>query len=266
MNEKQKIIASEVNEWEPVSIDHLISPHTDFLRELLEYYWNEKASGKEMNFPHILMYSNKDGLGRSCISRLLSSELGLNYVEKVGYWLSKAGEELAELFECKNTLLFLETNKYALSTSSVSLILQLLHNPKEIFYMDMLNYVPKKVQAAPDFTLILSTENSTVWDTFQDRFPVVLKFTETMYRPEEMKAILQQRVKALNWSITESASKHLLTYAHLSPYTLMQLLQLSWISARSENKYEITLDQVKLARYRLTHNSTGRFRQKDTGT
>jgi Holliday junction resolvasome RuvABC ATP-dependent DNA helicase subunit len=263
MDEKQKIIASNVNEWEPLSIDHLISHHKDFLRELLEYHWNEKNSGKQMNFPHILMYATRDGLGRSCIARLLSSELGLTYVEKVGYWLSRNGDELAQLFESRNTLLFLETNKYYLSTPSINLILQLLRNPREVFFKDLFANDSRKVEVAPDFTLILSTENSTLFDTFHDRFPILLRFTENRYRSEEMKSILEQRIKALNWQITESAVKHLLTYAHLSPYTLMQLLQYAWIAARAANKFEITLDQVKQARYRLTHNRVGLTRPKD---
>jgi Holliday junction resolvasome RuvABC ATP-dependent DNA helicase subunit len=264
MDAKQKTIASHINEWEPQGIDHLISPHTNFLRELIEFYWNEKASGKEMAFPHILLHSTRDGLGRSCIARLLSSELGLTFVEKVGYWLSRNGDELAPLFESRNTLLFLETNRYGLSTQSVNLILQLLHNPQEVFFKDLFADASQKIEVSPDFTLILSTENPTLWDTFHDRFPFVLRFTETMYRPEEIKAILDQRIKALNWQITEAATKHILAYAHLSPCTLMQLLQYAWIAARAANKFEITLDQVKQARYRLTHTGTGRLRQKNT--
>jgi hypothetical protein len=172
MDAKQKIIASHINEWEPQGIDHLISPHTDFLRELLEYYWNEKASGKEMAFPHVLMHTTRDGLGRSCIARLLSSELGMTYVEKVGYWLSRNGDELAQLFETPNTLLFLETNKYCISPPSVNLILQLLQNPHEVVFKDFFAHiltgrtVLKKLHSFPDS---LSTHNGFSVLTFRIR-------------------------------------------------------------------------------------------------
>lgn len=255
MDIRQKTIASGVNEWEPVAIDHLISPHTDYVRELLNYFWTERANGKkDIPFPSILMFTTRDGLGRKCLSRVLSSELGYTFIEKIGYWLSQDGEELAQSFELPNTMLFLETNKHQLSTLSVNLILRLLQNPKEFVFTNPFSGIVRNINVPADFTLILSTENAVLFDTFKDRFPVVLRFTEMTYTKDDLKAILHQRIKVLNWSITDAAANRILTYAHVCPQTLTLLLQLSWVQARAAGKFEITYDHVKKARYWLTKN------------
>lgn len=258
MEMKQNIIAENIDQWQPVTIEHLISPHTDYVRELLGYYWTERAYGKkDMPFPPILMYATRDGLGRKCLGKIIASELGYTFTEKVGYWLSRNGAELVDLFETPNTLLFLETNKYNLSTPSVNLILRLLDNPKELVFTDPFSDVARKFEASSDFSLILSTENAILFDTFKDRFPIVLRFNETMYSKDELEAILHQRIKALNWSITDAAESRILTYAHLIPQTLMLLLQLAWVQTRAAGKFEITFDHVKKARSWLHQNGMG---------
>lgn len=172
---------------------------------------------------HVLLYG-PPGLGKTTLSNIIASELGVNIKVTSGPALERAGDLAAILTKLEeNDILFID-EIHALNRT----VEEKLYSAMEDFAFDI---VLGKGPAATSmrinlnkFTLIgATTRVGRLTAPFRDRFGIVLRLE--MYSPDELSVIIKRSAKILNAKIDETAAYELARRSRGTPRIANRLLK-----------------------------------------
>ena len=214
------------------------------VKEMLKVYI-EAAKGRSDSLDHTLLYG-PPGLGKTTLSGIIASEMGVNFRVTSGPAIEKQGDLAAIL-----------TNLAPGDVLFIDEIHRLSRNIEEILYPAMEDYVLDiiigKGPAArsirvplPKFTLVGATTRAGQLSTpLRDRFGVLLRLE--LYTPDELATIVRRSASLLEVGITEEGSYEIASRSRGTPRIANRLLKRVRDYAQVKGNGEITLEIAKTA-------------------
>lgn len=172
---------------------------------------------------HILFHG-PPGLGKTTLSKIIASELGVNIKSTSGPVLTKVGELAAVLTNLEeNDVLFID-EIHRLSTS----IEEVLYPAMEDFFIDIVigdGPAARTVKIdLPKFTLVgATTRIGLLSNPLKDRFGIPLKLD--FYTPSELQAVIISCASRLNCTTSEEAALVLAKASRGTPRIAIRLLR-----------------------------------------
>ena len=204
------------------------------LKTALDAYWNERCNDPKP-FPHCLL-TGPGGLGKTFLSEILANEL-----------CTPVHIELAQNLNITQThgmLMMLEENDILM----IDEIHQLSDAVQVCLYRaleDGLLFVGhnKKPVKLPNFTLVgATTHEHCLNKSCRDRFQILLRLSH--YDQDEIKKLLAQRAKQLNWTIDETSLFEIAKRSRGTPRLGIRLLNSSKRQASANGSDEILQEHV----------------------
>ena len=214
------------------------------VKEMLKVYI-EAAKGRGDSLDHTLLYG-PPGLGKTTLSGIIASEMGVNFRVTSGPAIEKQGDLAAIL-----------TNLAPGDVLFIDEIHRLSRNIEEILYPAMEDYVLDiiigKGPAArsirvplPKFTLVGATTRAGQLSTpLRDRFGVLLRLE--LYNADELATIVRRSASLLEVGITEEGSYEIASRSRGTPRIANRLLKRVRDYAQVKGNGEITLEIAKTA-------------------
>lgn len=211
-------------------------------KEMLKIYI-EAAKSRSDSLDHVLLYG-PPGLGKTTLSGIIASEMGVNFRVTSGPAIEKQGDLAAIL-----------TNLAPGDVLFIDEIHRLSRSIEEILYPAMEDYVLDiiigKGPAArsiriplPKFTLIGATTRAGQLTTpLRDRFGVLLRLE--LYSPDELATIVKRSAGLLNVGITDEGAYEIASRSRGTPRIANRLLKRIRDYAQVKGNGEITLDIAK---------------------
>ncbi len=226
---ENRIMSTGYNAGEDADADASLRPKCleDYIgqekvKENLKIYI-EAAKGRGDPLDHVLLYG-PPGLGKTTLSNIIASEMGVNIRITSGPAIEKQGDLAAIL-----------TNLNAGDVLFIDEIHRLSRSVEEILYPAMedfaLDIIIGKGPAArsiridlPRFTLIGATTRAGQMTTpLRDRFGVILKLE--LYTPEELATIVRRNAGILEMEITDDGAMEIASRSRGTPRIANRLLK-----------------------------------------
>lgn len=215
----EKDIEAE-NKLRPKTMDDYIGQEK--VKSNLSVFINA-AKAREEALDHVLLYG-PPGLGKTTLSHIIASELGVQIRITSGPAIERAGDLAAILTNLgEGDVLFIDE------------IHRLNHTVEEILYPAMedyaLDFIIGKGPSAksmrinlPHFTLIgATTRAGMLTSPLRDRFGVILRLE--MYTPDELSEIIMRSARALGIAIDQDAATELAMRSRGTPRIANRLLK-----------------------------------------
>ncbi|MBQ4510304.1 MAG: Holliday junction branch migration DNA helicase RuvB, partial [Clostridia bacterium] len=173
------------------------------VKEMLKVYI-EAAKGRGDSLDHTLLYG-PPGLGKTTLSGIIASEMGVNFRVTSGPAIEKQGDLAAILTNlAPGDVLFID-EIHRLSRS----IEEILYPAMEDFVLDIIigkGPAARSIRVPlPKFTLVGATTRAGQLSTpLRDRFGVLLRLE--LYNPDELATIVRRSASLLEVGITEEGS------------------------------------------------------------
>jgi len=237
----ERIISPEISE-DDSSYDASLRP-----KSLGEYIGQEKAKnnltvfieaakGRKDALDHVLLYG-PPGLGKTTLSCIIASELGVNIKTASGPSIEKAGDLAAILtnLEERDVLFIDEIHRLS------AVVEEVLYPAMEDFQLDiMIGQGPSARSIKldlPRFTLIgATTRAGLLTSPLRDRFGVISRLE--FYRPEELKTIVKRSAGLLKIEIDEEGAFEIARRSRGTPRIANRLLR------RTRDYAEVRADGV----------------------
>ena len=255
------IIKNKTRQDTDIAIESTLRPTSlnDFIgqkniKENLEIFI-KSAKLRGENLDHVLFYG-PPGLGKTTLSHIISTELGVGFKSTSGPILSKAGDLAAILTNLQaNDVLFIdEIHRLNINVEEV------LYSAMEDFKLDIIIGEGPAARTIkidlPKFTLIgATTRIGLISNPLRDRFGIPLKLD--FYTNEELKNIIKRDCNLLNISINDNASYEIAKCSRGTARIAIRLLKRVRDFAIVMNKKEIDEDSVKIALKKLNIDDLG---------
>ena len=239
-------ISSEDNEAEvslrPKTFDEYFGQEK--VKEMLKVYI-EAAKGRGDSLDHTLLYG-PPGLGKTTLSGIIASEMGVNFRVTSGPAIEKQGDLAAILTNlAPGDVLFID-EIHRLSRS----IEEILYPAMEDFVLDIIigkGPAARSIRVPlPRFTLIGATTRAGQLSTpLRDRFGVLLRLE--LYNPNELATIVRRSASLLDVGITEEGAYEIASRSRGTPRIANRLLKRVRDYAQVKGNGEITLEIAKSA-------------------
>lgn len=224
----------------PPTLDHVVGQKqaVEQLRVALAAYWNERAAGRAASFGGVLM-SGPAGVGKTCMAKILASELGANLKEVLGQSLDMGEDFHAVLMESNDdTVLFIDEahliREFAQTTLFRAIEERILLVPKG----PMCNK-HTRIPLSRFTTVLATTDPQGILAPLRERMSLVLHFD--FYSVEELALLCRQRAHALKWQAEPEVFTLIAQRAKGVPRLALRLLQSCWRTARAENADAVTV-------------------------
>ncbi len=214
------------------------------VKEMLKVYI-EAAKGRGDSLDHTLLYG-PPGLGKTTLSGIIASEMGVNFRVTSGPAIEKQGDLAAILTNlAPGDVLFID-EIHRLSRS----IEEILYPAMEDFVLDIIigkGPAARSIRVPlPRFTLVGATTRAGQLSTpLRDRFGVLLRLE--LYSPEELSTIVRRSASLLEVGITEEGSYEIASRSRGTPRIANRLLKRVRDYAQVKGNGEITLEIAKSA-------------------
>ena len=214
------------------------------VKEMLKVYI-EAPKGRGDSLDHTLLYG-PPGLGKTTLSGIIASEMGVNFRVTSGPAIEKQGDLAAILTNlAPGDVLFID-EIHRLSRS----IEEILYPAMEDFVLDIIigkGPAARSIRVPlPKFTLVGATTRAGQLSTpLRDRFGVLLRLE--LYNPDELATIVRRSASLLEVGITEEGSYEIASRSRGTPRIANRLLKRVRDYAQVRGNGEITLDIAKTA-------------------
>ena len=214
------------------------------VKEMLKVYI-EAAKGRGDSLDHVLLYG-PPGLGKTTLSGIIASEMGVNFRVTSGPAIEKQGDLAAILTNlAPGDVLFID-EIHRLSRS----IEEILYPAMEDYVLDIIigkGPAARSIRVPlPKFTLVGATTRAGQLSTpLRDRFGVLLRLE--LYSPEELATIVKRSASLLEVGITEEGSYEIASRSRGTPRIANRLLKRVRDYAQVKGNGEITLEIAKTA-------------------
>jgi Holliday junction resolvasome RuvABC ATP-dependent DNA helicase subunit len=234
--EDEKIIATNVNDWEPNLYNFIGQEKTIFLlRSVVESYFNDKIENKNPKLP-VTLLTGKAGTGKRAIALCCHKAIG-NLKFRVGNMLG-IGESIADFFDNSNSsehITYYITNPFQISPTTEAALIKIIRD--KVFSSFVFPGTPPRVIRFRGSLLILSSEPNPKINPELEKQIIRCDLTD-YYTTQEIFSILSQRIRGLNWNaVNETAVLKLITdNAQGNPGKAMKLLQYCYVISRASDK------------------------------
>ena len=224
------------------------------VKDMLKVYI-EAAKGRGDSLDHTLLYG-PPGLGKTTLSGIIASEMGVNFRVTSGPAIEKQGDLAAILTNlAPGDVLFID-EIHRLSRS----IEEILYPAMEDYVLDIIigkGPAARSVRIPlPKFTLVGATTRAGQLSTpLRDRFGVLLRLE--LYNTDELATIVRRSASLLNVGITEEGSYEIASRSRGTPRIANRLLKRVRDYAQVKGNGEITLEIAKNALERLEIDELG---------
>lgn len=214
------------------------------VKEMLKVYI-EAAKGRGDSLDHTLLYG-PPGLGKTTLSGIIASEMGVNFRVTSGPAIEKQGDLAAILTNlAPGDVLFID-EIHRLSRS----IEEILYPAMEDFVLDIIigkGPAARSIRVPlPKFTLVGATTRAGQLSTpLRDRFGVLLRLE--LYNADELATIVRRSASLLDVGITEEGSYEIASRSRGTPRIANRLLKRVRDYAQVKGNGEITLEIAKTA-------------------
>ena len=214
------------------------------VKEMLKVYI-EAAKGRGDSLDHTLLYG-PPGLGKTTLSGIIASEMGVNFRVTSGPAIEKQGDLAAILTNlAPGDVLFID-EIHRLSRS----IEEILYPAMEDYVLDIIigkGPAARSIRVPlPKFTLVGATTRAGQLSTpLRDRFGVLLRLE--LYTPEELATIVRRSASLLEVGITEEGSYEIASRSRGTPRIANRLLKRVRDYAQVKGDGEITLEIARVA-------------------
>ena len=261
LSEASRIVSPEVEQREEVEMEQSLRPRNfseyvgqTKVKENLEVYITA-AKQRGQSLDHVLLYG-PPGLGKTTLSSIIASEMGVNIKVTSGPAISKVGDLAAILTNLEeNDLLFIDE------------IHRLNKSVEEVLYPAMedssLDIVIGKGPSArsirldlPKFTLVgATTKAGNLSAPLRDRFGIIHRLE--LYKVEELAQIVTRSAEILNIPIDKEAAIEIASRSRGTPRIANRLLKRVRDYAEYEKMDRINIDIAMKSLNRLEIDELG---------
>lgn len=229
----------EINDVAPSSLKHIVGQRSVVAQVEVAL---EAAFADQKKFDSALLVG-PPGVGKSALAQVIAQEMATEFHEVIGQSIKHVSDFNALLLAAQDKDVVHVDEAHELD-KEYQTVLYLALDQKKLFVQGG-KVKPQSIPIA-DFTLLLSTTDEyCLLQPLRDRMKLLLRFQ--FYSEEELTTLLQQRSKALGWSVDREVLPLIAERARGTPRLALRLLQSCRRVCRAAGQKTIKLEHLERA-------------------